>query len=399
MEQINYYEYYIDALIGLLYLYFFFNERDLLKKQIAMYLFSFVLFVVFSQIIFGKAYSARHDIFTTGFESVKYIIYLFGVVLFLFTRNVKPVPKFRIKPLLKVSWFDLILASPILVFLIFYASTKGIRLSGEFLDHVGVRSIWVDYVYVYSVACIVALRGSSIVILLAILVASAHLLAAERMRAFVYIMSILIIFYNINDKKHQSSLLLLSGFFLATLLGSLRHGDVQLDQSYNVTHFGSVTISSLFLLDESILFTYGEQFKFFIGSIIANIIPSSLLAEDFNIRLFLSNSQNIPGGGWLPVWAYVMVGGYVGVSALAIGLAYFYRWIIKSKRGYLSTKHELAKYTMLVIFLATIPRWFMYTPYQVLKMPLYGYIGTFLLLSVIGAFSKRKHFGYLEKRI
>lgn len=385
-------EYFFDLFILVISARYFFKENDILKKQLALYLLSFVVFVVFSQLLFGKEYSGKHNIFYSDLNQVKYVIYLFMLVFFAFTRNQNKIPVYKVKSLKKIDGFDFIVASPIFIFFVYYSLTKGVRLSGEFVDHAGERSVWVDYMYVYTICCLVSLRGSVVVIGVALLLASAHLLAAERMRAFVYIISFLMIHYQLHLKKNQASLILLAGFVFATLLGIVRHGDAIRNDAYNVTHFGSVTISSLFLLDEAKNFTLIQQVKFFFGSIFANIIPSSLLSLDFNIRGFLGSKQDIPGGGWLPVWAYV-IGGYVGVFCLAAVTAFFYRWALYSKSGYVLTRHQLAKYSVFIILTATAPRWFMYTPYQLFKMPFYGYVGTFLMVSFIEAFSKRKNFG------
>ncbi|MCP4523618.1 MAG: hypothetical protein GY828_05380 [Candidatus Gracilibacteria bacterium] len=314
------------------------------------------------------------------------------------TRNVQSIAKYNLKSLNNINYFDIVVSIPIVIFLIYYVSTKGIRLSGEFVDLKKERSIWVDYMYVYAIISLVVLRGSSVITVLIMLLSVAHLLAAERMRAFVYILSCLIIFYQIDKKKHQSTIILLAGFFIATALGILRIGDIQISDSYNVTHFGSVSISSLYLLDESLSFTLIEEIKFFFGILTANLIPSSLLIEEYNIRLFLINAQDIPGGGWFPVWIYA-VSGYSGLIFATILLAYYYKWLLCSKSEFVISKHEIAKYVMLVIFISTIPRWFMYTPYQVLKMPLYGYIGSLLLLNFIKLFSKERNDGQFKKRI
>jgi hypothetical protein len=137
-----------DILIAFAYLVLFVKESDLMRKQIAMYLFSFVIFVVFSQLIFNKQFSAKQGLFSSGLDTAKYIIYLFSISFFVFTRKLSAFPVFHVKPLYSVSYFDLILSLPIAAFFLFYASTTGVRLSGEFLDHVGERSIWVDYMYV-----------------------------------------------------------------------------------------------------------------------------------------------------------------------------------------------------------------------------------------------------------
>lgn len=380
---------FLDIAFAGLFLIIFVKESDLIIKQLALYVLSFVVFVVFSQLIFGKQFSAKQDIFISKLEQIKHIIYFFSVTFFIFSRELPKASQLETKSYKNISGFDFILALPIFVFLIYYSTTTGIRLRGEFLDYAGVRSIWVDYMYVYSVACLISVRGSAIISCLILGLALAHLLAGERMRAFVYIVSFLITCYSLDKKRHQASFIFLIGFTLATIIGFLRMGSVQLDNSYNVTHFGSVTISSLYLMDESYSFSLAQKMKFFIGASLANIVPSAFLSEDFNIRLFLANASNIPGGGWLPVWVY-SIGGFVGVFFSALAIAIFYRWMLSVKHGVLLTRHDYAKYAMMVVFISTIPRWFMYTPFQIIKMPLYCYILTFLLVGFIQAYSKKR---------
>lgn len=382
----------LDGCVGFFLLTFFLNESDLIKKQISLYLLSFLIFVVFSQDIFGMPYSKKYDYFSASLDQVKHILYLFVGVFFYLSRNLAKLPSFAVKSIRQIGLLDVVLSIPIFLFFTYYFSEKGIRLSGEFSDYAGVRSVWVDYMYVYTMVCLISLRGSYVVALGGALLAMAHLLAAERMRAFVYIMSYLIIYYQLEDKKNQSSLILFGGFFLATYIGTLRHGEGFVNDGYNVTHFGSVSVSSLYLLDEAQSFILFDKLRFFLGSILANIVPSSLLGVDFNIRLYLVSEQDVPGGGWLPVWSYA-IAGWAGVVALAASVAMFYRWVKVSFEGVGKTSHDFAKYTMVVIFISTMPRWFMYTPYQVFKMPLYGYVGTFVLLSLISSMKRRRKVG------
>jgi len=381
-----------DGGVAAFLLFLFLKESDLIKKQISLYLLSFVVFVVFSQEFFGMPYSIKYDYFSASLEHVKYILYVFVAIFFFFSRSVPTLPLFKVKPIKKNGLIDVMLSMPIFLFFVYYFSDKGVRLSGEFVDHAGIRSVWVDYIYVYTMICLISLRGSYVVMLGGAMLAIAHLLAAERMRAFVYIMSFLIVYYQLENKKNQSSLVLFGGFFLATYIGMLRHGGVNVNDEYNVTHFGSVSVSSLYLLDESINFNLLDKFKFFLGSVFANLVPSSLLNIDFDIRRYLVSKEDIPGGGWLPVWSYV-IAGWAGVIALASSVVLFYRWMKTSIGGAVQTSHDYAKYTMVVIFISTMPRWFMYTPYQVFKMPLYGYIGTFLLMSLSKSVKRRLRFG------
>jgi len=369
----------VDIVFFVLFAFIFFSEQDLVKKQVALYLASFVLFVVFSQIVFEKQFSPKQETFLSSIVYVKLSIYVFSIVFYMFTMRIKSTISFTLKPLGPPDGFDFLLSLPVVAFLIYYASTKGFRLDGSFMDNVGVRNIWVDYVYVYVVAWIVASRGSFLSIVVTMMIIVSHMLAGERMRTFVYVMSVLYIFFRLNEKKNISSAFLLLGFFLATLIGTLRHDSVS--EEYNITHFGSVTISSLFMVEESLDFTLVQKLKFLVGMIIANIVPSALLDTDMSIRHYLVAQHDIPGGGWLPVWLYA-IGGYFGVIGIAVMVAAIYRYLLKYPGKAQFGNYDIAKYAMLVIFVSTLPRWFMYTPYQFIKMPLYGFIACYLMLGL-----------------
>jgi hypothetical protein len=382
----------IDLSIAILLVILFFKETDILKKQLALFLFNFIVLVVFSEYIFGIPYSSKSDNFSASVDNVKLVLYLFSFVFFICTRHVTGKQLNLQRAITTVTGTDFIVVLPILFFLIYYASTKGIRITGDFVNHTDDRSQLTDYVYVYAMICLVSLRGSIVILIAILLLAMAHLLAAERMRAFVYIISLLFIYYGIGHKKHQASALLLTGFVFATVVGLLRMGTQQMDSNFNVTHFGSVTISSLYLLDIATYFDFVDKVRFALGALLANIIPSSLVPLDYNIRNYLVSQHDIPGGGWLPIWVF-SISGYLGVIVSAIILGIFYRFLANAKLTADLRPHILAKYTMMVIFIATLPRWFMYTPFQVVKMPLYGYLGTFILVLCINGLTKRQYRG------
>jgi len=367
----------VDIIFFLLFLYIFFNENDLVKKQIALYLALFVLFVVFSEIIFEKQFSRKQEGFLDSISYVKWSIYYFSIFFYLFTIRIKKGLSFIVKPFGPPDGFDFLMSLPVIIFLLYYTYTKGYRLDGSFMDNAGIRSVWVDYIYVYVVSWIVSSRGSFLSLTVTMLIIASHMLAGERMRAFVYVMTILYVFYGLDEKRKLSSIFLLVGFFLATLIGTLRHGVVS--DEYNVTHFGSVTISSLFLVDESFNFTFIQRINFFIGMVMANIVPSTFLNTEMSIRHYLVELHDIPGGGWLPVWLFAIAGNY-GVIALAVFLAIIYRLLKRQRSDLALSNYDISKYAMLVIFVSTLPRWFMYTPYQVIKMPLYGFIACYLML-------------------
>ena len=107
----------------------------------------------------------------------------------------------------------------------------------------------------------------------------------------------------------------------------------------------------------------------FIGIIFGNIIPSSILPEGFDIRRDLVDYVDIPGGGWFPVWLFALTG-YSGI----ILMSYFISMIIKKislKVKMCSNGIKLPIMLFFIVFVATLPRWFMYTPYQIFRFPMY----------------------------
>lgn len=197
------------------------------------------------------------------------------------------------------------------------------------------------------------------------------------MRSLVFIFARLILYHDLLHRPKMQFFVLIFGFVLATIVGELRTGGLTDNGSLNVTHFGSVTISSQFLLNLNENLTLKDNFSFSIGMVLANFLPSSLLPTELNLRKAIVEFADIPGGGWMPVFVYVAFG-YLIFPVILITIVYF-TTRLKICRISLHTAPRLA---FMVIFICTAPRWFMYTPFQFIKMPLYGLI-LVLILQVI----------------
>jgi len=371
-------EFTVDIALIIVAIHLFFVSSDVLKKELLLFSILFVVFVVFSDLIFGKSFSRLSETFMSDLNQIKYSLYVFIFIFFYINRSISIPPPFRLSFSRKVHALDWVLSIPVLIFLAYYASSKGFRLDSSYVESVDIRSIWVDYVFVYCIVCLVALRGSSLIMWLMILVCAFQFIAAERMRVFIYAMSLLIVVFHAYDRKNLVSMFLIGGFFLATMVGKLRQlsENIVANEGVNLTHFGEVSISSMYLLDESTAFSLYEKFDYLIGIIVFNILPTFVLGDEYNIRHQLFEAQNIPGGGWYPVWWFV-IGGLPLLILFSIITGMLYRWLVTYKSSTIHTRVDIAKYAMLVVFVSTAPRWFMYTPYQVLKMPLYAFIGTY----------------------
>lgn len=363
----------------------FLASRDLVQKQLALFIASYLAFVVFSEFFFGMQFSRKSNIGNIDIDAVSPTLALFWAS-FYFASQVKlgrvaiEAPPLRHPGGRATSLNTILLALPLIVFFTYFIARNGIRVTGTFLDFRGERSTVTDYVFVYYVALVSYYRNSHLLLAVGVLATMSHLLSAERLRAFVYIIAILINYYRMDKYRHASSVVLLSGFFVATIIGLMRSGNLGIDREYNVTHFGSVTVSSLYLLDFGSTIGFGEKARFLFGTFFANLVPSSLVPESYNIRKAILTFAAIPGGGWLPVFIKVQAG-FVGIVIGGVMVGKLYGWITAKTRSH--SFMQPAFYAATLVFIATAPRWFMYTPYQLFKMPLYAFVlsGILVLLA------------------
>lgn len=378
-----------SAILFFLSLFYLMKSSDLVVKQISLYLLAYVIFVVASNEIFGADFSSKSGVFQGGVNQISFMLILFYVpfICVLGTRKhwtrieVPMRARYSLKEESVITFFMM----PFLIFLIWYLNEKGFRITGRFMEYAGVRNTLVDYFYIYFVVMLSIFQRSRLMLLFGLVGFLAHFVAAERMRAFVYIITIGMHYYGLQDRKNLSSLFLLSGFIIAEFIGTMRHGDMLASSDYNVTHFGSVTVSSLYILDYSSTLDFIDRFRFLLGSVAANIIPSSLVPDSYNLRYDILNYADIPGGGWLPIFYYVF-GSLIYVPIMALVISISYRLISSS----LMKSHKPELYALLLTFAATTSRWFMYTPYQVFKMPLYAFVLTYIIHKIVKAVANAK---------
>lgn len=369
------------ALTGL-FCFVFFYSRDMLQKQLALFTASYFIFVYFSNALFGRDFSSKTFIGNFGIDVISVAMFAFWFS-FYFASNANKVRANRGPVALRLpggrgtavdTW---ILTIPIIAFFAYYLAQNGVRLTGSFVDYRGQRSTLTDYIFVYYIALLAYYRNSRLMLALGLIAAASHLLSAERLRSFVYILAILLNFYRLDTRRHISSLFLLFGFVVATLVGQLRTGSLVGNQDYNITHFGSVTVSSMYLLDFSSTLNAGQKMMFSFGTFIANLVPSSIVSESYNIRRAILTYATIPGGGWLPIFIYVQ-GGFFAVITLGVALGRTYHRVrLRVQRP---SMMQPAFYAAVLTFIATAPRWYMYTPFQLLKMPLYAFTLTAILI-------------------
>ena len=149
-------------------------------------------------------------------------------------------------------------------------------------------------------------------------------------------------------------------------------------------------MSSLYLLYEAEYFSNIQKMEFGFGLLLGNMLPSFLLNDEFNIRKYIFEAQNIPGGGWLPIFIFVSFG-YVGVGILSFLIVKLYTSVSqKILSMIIYNDYRLLYISFIITFVSTAPNWFMYTPYQVLKMPIYSCIMTYFLVGILNVALSKK---------
>lgn len=351
-------------------------SRDLVQKQLALFIVSYFVFVVLSEYLYGMQFSQKSNLGNIGIDLVSPSLILFWIS-FYFTCIIKigsgvadTVP-LRPPGGKATTATTIVLAMPLILFFLYFSIKNGVRVTGTFSDFRGDRSTVTDYMFVYYAALVSHYRNSRLLLLVGLFAGASHLLSGERLRTFVYVVLLLINYYGLDKRRHMSSAFFLVGFFLATIIGHLRSGNLGVAQQYNVTHWGSVTVSSLYLLEFGTTLSTLERIQFLIGTFVANIVPSSLIPESYNIRRAILTFADIPGGGWLSVFLKVQAG-MIGVLVGGVVVGRTYRWALTKTRRV--SAMQPAFYAATLAFIATAPRWFMYTPFQILKMPLYAFI-------------------------
>lgn len=368
-------------LLGL-FSFVFLASKDLVQKQIALFIASYLVFAVLSEYLFGMPFSRKAYVGNNGIDDITPALVLFWAC-FYFGSGIK-IGKGAVDviPLRRpdgpgTTALTIILAVPLILYFLYQISQDGLNLTETFQRERYERTTWQSYLFVYFVAIVSYYRNSRLLLVVGILAATSHMLTGERQRAFVYVIAILINYFQIDTRRNLSTAFLVGGFLLATTIGQLRSLNFGNFGGYNMTHWGEVTVSSLHLLDLGSTLTLGQRLDFFVGTLAANLVPSTWVPESHNIKDAIEGFARIPGGGWLPTFLQVQ-SGIIGmlISGLILGRAY--RWILTKTRVY--TSMQPAFYAALITIIATTPIWFMYTPYQLVKMPLYAFILSALIL-------------------
>ncbi len=250
---------------------------------------------------------------------------------------------------------------------VIYTKSSG-TLDGKYADAIVNRAPIFDYVFILVVLAVFLSKGRFLVLLATSLLAVGFLLAGERLRGFAY--ALVLYGFVFNDfSSVRFKVLLVLGVGLGVFISIIRSNFGSMDGVHAST-FGGVTISSMYLLEYVDEMNLNARLGYLLGILFGNFVPASYLPEGLDIRSALFGYANIPGGGWFPVWFHAL-GGYSGAFLISVVTAYLVKFVSLGVEG-LMRRGSSVNRLFFIMFLAQLPKWFLYTPYQFLKISLYA---------------------------
>ncbi|WP_299061917.1 hypothetical protein [uncultured Polaribacter sp.] len=282
------------------------------------------------------------------------------------------------------SNLDFIKSLVIIFYGLFLIYDKGLRVSGAFVDFRGDRSILEDYIAIIFLVFFISSRASKFLIVAFAIISISYLMAGERMRMFIYGGTIFVYLYR--NKLFLLKLGLPIAYIFAEIISVFRSSTSfgVRDSGYFVSHFGSVTVSSLYLDEFTSVLPFTEKIQYYFGIIIGNFIPSSTIPKGFDIRGDLLGKFEIPGGGWFTSFILSTSNWYIYILTIIM--------ICLLLRHMMNKKSLVTNY-MIFFIIITSPRWFMYSPYLIFRFSIYAVLLlTPILLINKGRYLKTSHF-------
>lgn len=358
----------IDIILAIFCFYTYYKSENLiyifLNAFVILYLINVIVVFKFLDIPFSPSQSKFGS-----FELITSSLLAFVMISwFSFGKIKMKIDKLYIKN--RSTALDYLKGSIIIIYSIYLFYSKGFRLGGEFLDYAGQRDIYEDYIALVFLIFFISSRASKFLVLSFLTISASYFFAGERMRMFIYIGSVCIYFYS--NRLVIIKIGLIFAYLFAEIISLLRStSDFGLNESGSfVSHFGSVTVSSLYLDNFTSILSTAEKVQYFFGIILGNFLPSSLLPLGFNIRGDLSAAFTIPGGGWFPSYLLLTSNWFVYICFSVI-LCLFIRRLLNI--------NSLKSQYMLFILLITTPRWFMYSPYLIFRFVLYASLTLYII--------------------
>jgi hypothetical protein len=362
-------------------------SENIFVTMLTFFLLAFNTEVIFVSYLYGSIFSPKADNFNSLFE-VYACLSIFILVIAVTNYKIETNINFSRK-IISIKSIDLFVFLLLMSFATYLFVTKGIRLyGGVYKEAAENRSVIESYAIIFAIFLLYITKGRLMVLVAFVFIALAFGLAGERFNMLAYSFAVYI-FLRTKQNDKLFRLFIFLAFFLATWLSLIR-ANLGINQDlFHISHFGAVTISSMYLIEYMDFITSTTKAKYFFGMIYGNLVPSSLIPEGFNIKNDLLATYTIPGGGWLPVWIYV-TSGYIGVITFSLLFSLLLRKLslkIQKIENNFNSAYVLF-FLLLVIFL---PRWINYSPFEVFKFPIYIFIMYLLYVSFKKNLKKRKN--------
>lgn len=352
----------------------FLKTENILSTLITFMVILFFLEVVFVELLFSKDFSSKSMLFNS-LNEVKYSLLMFVGIFYYFNRGLKDdivfITNFFSVKLIDIPYFFLFM-----FFLVYKYYFNFVINAGDYHTIIASRNSLDEYAIPVFIIILIMNKGRFLLVTPFFFIALLYAYSGERLKMFMYIFLLFLLFKG-NLKILNFKFYIFLGVFFAILLSVIRRGGGESgDLDVHLSHFGELSISSMYLIEYSNGLSVSERGMYLLGLFIGNIVPSSMLTIDMDIKRSLIYFANVPGGGWLPVWFYAL-GGYPLLIVFSVMFSKLSQIVQKKAHNEKNKKNYFS--IVYVVFIIMVNNWFMYTPYQIFKFPIY----TLIILSAI----------------
>jgi hypothetical protein len=331
--------------------------------------------VNFVTLLFGKSILAT-NLNVDNIEIISICVFIFIFSFFIFNYNLKVT--IRSSKIFYVKYKDifLFLFLSAIFGLLFYE--KVIINGGDFYKIAASKSALEEYLIPVFVVILLLNRNRILIIIPILMISILYGYTGERLKMLI---QFFMIFLVVQDRLRfmNFKLLLFVALFLSLGIDSYRSvsNNNIANNNIRVSHFGELTRTSSMLIDFSQSKNLVDKGYYLVGIVAGNLLPSSILPNGLDIKRDLSLEIRVPGGGWFPMWFFA-IGGYGLVFVISILVSLLSRYLHKKAISSPANAKKLVYLSIYIIFVSTSVNWMMYTPYQLIKFPIYSVIFIFL---------------------
>lgn len=351
--------------------FMFIRSKNTLTTLLVFLVIMHFLEVVFVELFFGKEFSTKAGMFDS-LNIVGNCLFVFVIIFYFFNGRLSDVKSFdyTIMRFRRVDVIPFLLMSSYAVF-IYYNSVIVNSLDYHLISE---GSLPIDeYLIVLFTVMLICSKSRFLVLFSFILIAVIYGYTGERLKFLVMLYTTYLLLKDSYNVRVPFKVLVLFALFFAIFLDIVRSQDVgSQTEAIHMSHFGELSITSMYLLDFTSDHSLLERTQAFAGIFLGNLIPSSLMPAGFDIKRMLSYQTDVPGGGWLPVWFFA-VAGYFGVIVISLMISILGRIFVKSLNNMVSMhKRKEFMFLCFISFNSSAVIWFMYSPYVVFKFIIYS---------------------------